>query len=165
MCIRDSDHITHALHTVPVFLLVGMKDQPMRPLAVKDLVDAMVASIVGGELSRMTVPITGPEELSLREATRRIARLNGKTPIIFPVPLWIHYAMAWVFERTMTVPLEAKAQVRILSESLVEPVLAPDALHAYLTPKTTFSDDQIRKGLPIPAKFGIRDCIHRVKTA
>ncbi|MCE9559026.1 MAG: NAD-dependent epimerase/dehydratase family protein [Armatimonadetes bacterium] len=159
------DHITHALHSFPVFLLVGMKNQPMRPLAVEDLVDAMVASIVGGELSRMTVPITGPEELSLREATRRIARLNGKTPIIFPVPLWIHYAMAWVFERTMTVPLEAKAQVRILSESLVEPVLAPDALPAYLTPKITFSDDQIRKGLPIPAKFGIRDCIHRVKTA
>lgn len=159
------DHITHALHTFPVFLLVGMKNQPMRPLAVNDLVDAMVASLLRGELPRMTVPITGPEELTLREAAKRIARLNSKRPLIFPVPVWIHYAMAWVFERTMTVPLEAKAQVRILSESLVEPVLAPDALPAYLTPKITFSDDQIRKGLPIPAKFGIRDCIHRVKTA
>ena len=157
------DHITHALHTFPVFLLVGFKKQPVRPLAVDDLVNVMMASIVSGELSRKTVPITGPEEMFLGEAVRRIARVAGKRRIMFPVPVWIHYAMAWFFERVMTVPLEAKAQVRILSESIAEPTLAPDAMPEHLMPKTSFSDEQILAGLPVPERFGTKDCIHQGK--
>ena len=158
------DHITHALHTFPIFLLVGFKKHPVRPLAVDDLVNVMVASIVSGELSRKTVPITGPEEMFLGDAVRRIARVAGKRRIMFPVPVWVHYAMAWFFERVMTVPLEAKAQVRILSETLAEATLAPDALPEHLIPKTSFSDEQIRKGLPVPERFGTKDCIHQSKT-
>ena len=157
------DHITHALHTFPLFLLVGFKKQPVRPLAIDDLVDVMVASLVSGELSNKTVPVTGPEEMFLGDAVRRIARVAGKRRIMFPVPVWVHYAMAWFFERVMTVPLEAKAQVRILSESLAEPALAPDILPEHLIPKTPFSDEQIRKGLPVPERFGIKDCLHGAK--
>jgi NADH dehydrogenase len=157
------DHITHALHTFPIFLLVGFKKQPVRPLAVDDLVKVMMASIDEGELSRMTVPITGPEEMVLGEAVGRIARLAGKRRLTFPVPVWLHYAMAWFFERTMTVPLAAKAQVRILSESLAEPTLAPDKLPSHLLPQTMFSDEQIRNGLPVPKRFGMKDCLHRAK--
>ena len=157
------DHITHALHTFPIFLLVGFKKQPVRPLAVDDLVNVMMASIVSNELSRKTVPITGPDEMFFREAVGRIARVVGKRRLMFPVPVWVHYAMAWLFERVMTVPLEAKAQVRILSESLAEPSLAPDALPDHLLPKTSFSDEQIQKGLPVPERFGLKDCIHAGK--
>jgi NADH dehydrogenase len=153
------DHITHALHTFPVFLLVGFKKQPVRPLAVDDLVNVMMASIVDGQLSRKTVPITGPEEMTLGEAVGRIARVANKRRLTFPVPVWVHYAMAWFFERTMTTPLTAKAQVRILSESLTEPSLAPDSIPAELMPTTPFSDEQIRNGLPEPNRFGRKDCI------
>jgi len=99
----------------------------------------------------------------LGEAVRRIARVTGKSRLMFPVPIWVHYALAWFFERMMAVPLEARAQVRILSESLAEPSLAPDALPDYLLPKTSFSDEQIRKGLPVPERFGMKDCIHAGK--
>ena len=158
------DHITHALHTFPIFLLVGFKKQPVRPMAVEDLVDVMMASILVGALSRKTVPITGPEEMTLGEAVGRIARVANKKRLTFPVPVWVHYAMAWFFERTMTTPLAAKAQVRILSESLTEPTFAPDSIPADLMPKTMFSDDQIRKGLPVPERFGMKDCLHNSKT-
>ncbi len=158
------DHITHALHTFPIFLLVGLKKQPVRPLAVNDLVNVMMASIVEGQLTRKTVPITGPEEMTLGEAVGRIARVANKRRLTFPVPVWVHYVMAWFFERTMTTPLAAKAQVRILSESLAEPALAPDQIPAELMPKTPFSDDQIRIGLPVPERFGMKDCLHRAKT-
>lgn len=158
------DHITHALHTFPIFLLVGFKKRPVRPLAVDDLIDVMMASTVGGALSRNTVPITGPEEMTLGEAVARISRAANKKRLTFPAPVWVHYAMAWFFERTMTVPLSAKAQVRILSESLAEPILAPDALPAELMPKTMFTEEQIKKGLPVPEPFGKKDCIHRAKT-
>ena len=158
------DHITHALHTFPIFLLVGFKKQPVRPMAVEDLVDVMMASILVGALSRKTVPITGPEEMTLGEAVGRIARVANKKRLTFPVPVWVHYAMAWFFERTMTTPLAAMAQVRILSESLTEPTFAPDSIPADLMPKTMFSDDQIRKGLPVPERFGMKDCLHNSKT-
>lgn len=155
------DHISHALYTFPVFMYVGFDAKPVRPLAVEDLVQIMAASIVDGELSRMTVPVTGPEQMTLKDAVQRIMRVTGRRPISFPAPLWLHYAMAWFFERTMTVPLSALAQVRILSESLAEPLACPDSLPDRFLPKTPFTDDQIRKGLPAPGRFGVKDCLHR----
>lgn len=155
------DHISHALFTFPVFMLVGFEPHPVRPLAVEDLVDVMTKSILEGLLPKATVPITGPEEMTLREAVTRIMRVVGRRPLMFPAPLWVHYAMAWFFEQTMTVPLSATAQVRILSESLAEPVLAADQLPEDLRPTTPFTDEQIRKGLPMPGKFGVKDCLRR----
>ncbi|HLK16214.1 MAG TPA: NAD-dependent epimerase/dehydratase family protein [Fimbriimonadaceae bacterium] len=155
------DHISHALHTFPVFLLVGFRPTPMRPLAVEDLASLMAKSILDGALQNSTVPVTGPEEMSLREVARRIGEVCGKPRIILPAPVWLHYAMAWVFERTMAIPLAAKAQVRILSESLAEPAFAPDTLPAELEPETRFTEAQIRLGLPEPAKFGLKDCLRR----
>lgn len=159
------DHISHALYTFPIFLLVGFKAQPVRPMAVEDLTEVMLQSIVAGRLRRATVPITGPEEITLKECVSRIMRVIGKKSIMFPAPLWLHFAMAWFFERTMTVPLSAKAQVRILSESLAEPTLAADVLPADLQPSTRFTDEQIRKGLPEVGRFGVKDCLRRHKAA
>ncbi len=148
------DHISHALHTFPAFLLVGFTPKAMRPLAVEDLVSVMVASIVNGRLSDATVPITGPEQMDLRELASRIARVSRKRPVVLPAPVWVHYAMAWVFERTMAVPLAAKAQVRILSESLAEPMLAQDKLPGRFAAKDSPSPtSKIRAGLrPNPVK-------------
>lgn len=53
----------------------------------------------------------------------------------------------------MTIPLLSAAQVRILAEGLVEPVLAPDHLPADLEPIAPFSTEAIRSGLPPPERF------------
>jgi nucleoside-diphosphate-sugar epimerase len=153
------DHLSHALRTLPIFMLVGYREQRMRPLAVEDLVSVMATSLTEGRLRNQTVPITGPEEMPLAEAVRRVARVAGIHRLTFRAPLWVHHALAWFFEKTMKTPLAAKAQVRILSESLVEPINAPDALPADLQPRTPFTDEQIRKGLPEPTRFSFRDCI------
>jgi nucleoside-diphosphate-sugar epimerase len=153
------DHISHALHTFPFFLGVGFRPQPMRPLAVEDLAQVMVAALVGGRLAGQTVAITGPEEVTLNEAVRRIMRATGKRRPILPAPVWFHYAFAWLTERTMKIPLAAKAQVRILSESLVDPAPFAEALPDDLKPKTPFSEAQIVKGLPAAGSFGLKDCL------
>src|SRR5712692_7760984 len=49
------DHLSHAFHTFPIFALVGMRDQPVRPTAVEDMVRILKASLVEGRLSRQTV--------------------------------------------------------------------------------------------------------------
>jgi hypothetical protein len=58
----------------------------------------------------------------------------------------------------MTVPVLSTAQVRILIEGAVEPVLAPDELPAELpadlTPAVGYDAASVRSGLPAePARF------------
>ena len=57
------DHLSHALHTFPLFAMVGLKEKGIRPLAIDDLVDVMRAALVEGRLTRQTVAITGAEEM------------------------------------------------------------------------------------------------------
>jgi hypothetical protein len=152
------DHLSHAFHTFPIFAFVGFKAKPVRPLAVADFVRVMQAALVEGRLSRQTVAITGPEEMPLTEAVRRVARAVRKRPLMFPMPLWFHYAFGWFCEQTMTVPLVSLAQVRILSEGVVEPLPACDEVPEDLKPRRHFTDEQIQAGLPEAKAFGLADC-------
>jgi NADH dehydrogenase len=103
------------------------------------------------------VAVTGPEELTLGAAVRRVAQTVGRRPLMFPLPLWFHYALAWCIERLMVIPLVSIAQVRILSEGIVQPWPPCDRLPPDLAPKTSFSVDQIRRGLPPAKAFGLED--------
>jgi NADH dehydrogenase len=152
------DHLSHAFHTFPLFGFVGYRERLVRPLAVADFVHAMQASLVDGRLSRKTVAVTGPEAMPLTEAVRRVARAVGRRPLMLPMPLWFHYAFAWFCEQTMRIPLISIAQVRILSEGVVEPLPAGDELPHDLKPCHPFSEDQIRAGLPDATAFGLADC-------
>lgn len=151
------DHLSHALYTFPFFALVGFKEKGIRPLAVEDLVLVLRAALVEERLSRSTVALTGPEELYLSEAVRRVAHVIGKHIPMLPAPVWFHELLAGLWELTMKVPLAARAQVRILSEGVVTPALTCDSLPVDLSPALKFSDEQIRKGLPEPGPFTLRD--------
>ncbi len=151
------DHLSHAFHTFPVFAFVGFRDQPMRPTAVEDVARIVRASLVEGALSRQTVAVTGPEELTLREAVRRVAGVVGRRPLMFPMPVWFHFVLARVVERVMRVPLVSTAQVRILTEGLVEPCGPCVPPPPHLAPRLRFSEPQIRQGLPPKGAFGLRD--------
>ena len=152
------DHLSHALLTFPMFLKVGLREKPVRPLAIDDLVNVLRAALVDGRLSRETVAVTGAETLLLSEAARRVARVLGVRPLILPAPVWVHRMLAHVWEWTMHVPLAAVAQVRILSEGVVEPLPFANEFPEDLRPTRRFTDDQIRAGLPATlARFTIRD--------
>ncbi len=151
------DHLSHAVHTFPVFALVGFEDQPIRPLAIEDLARVLVAALVEDRLSRKTVAITGPEEMPLSEAVRRVADVAGKRPLFFRLPIVAHCALAWIAERVMKVPLVSLAQLRILSEGIVEPAMPCDLLPNDLRPRLAFTAEQIRRGLPPPGAFGWKD--------
>src|SRR5437016_1385325 len=151
------DHLSHALYTFPFFAMVGFREKGIRPLAIKDLVDVLRASLTENRLSRSTVAIAGAEELYLSEAVRRVALVTGNSFRMFRAPVWFHLALARFWESTMKVPLVARAQVRILSESVVEPSLPCNALPVDLLPRRKFTDEQIRSGLPKPGPFTLRD--------
>ena len=151
------DHLSHSFYTAPIFATVGLREKPIRPLAIEDLVRVLEAALADGRLPRKTLAITGAEELYLSEAARRVAGVLGRRIWVFPAPVWFHRLLAQIFELTMKVPLVAKAQVQILSEGVVEPAAAYDALPADLLPVRYFTGEQIRGGLPEAGPFGVRD--------
>ena len=151
------DHLSHALHTFPVFAFVGFKDRTVRPLAVEDLVHVMRAALVDRRLKRQTIALLGPEEIYLSEAVRRVAEVISKKPVMFPLPVWCHEIMARVFECTMKVPLVSVAQVRILAEGVVESSSPVVPVPYDLVPTRRFTPEQIRNGLPHPAPFCVGD--------
>ncbi len=151
------DHLSHALHTFPVFGLVGLKEKAVRPLAVEDLVHVMRASLVDDRLKRQTIALLGPEEIYLSEAVRRVAEVVGKRPLLFPMPVGFHYLLARLFELTMKIPLTSLAQIRILAEGVVTPGSPVVPVPYDLVPTRRFTVEQIRNGLPEPGGFGFRD--------
>jgi len=151
------DHLSHAFHTFPIFALVGLKDRPVRPTAVADVARIIAASLTEDRLSRETITVVGPEEMTLAEAVQRVANVVGKHPLTFRMPVWFHRAFAWACERTMRVPLVSTAQVRMLAEGLTEPLPPTPFVSGDLAPQTMFTDEQIRAGLPEAKAFGLSD--------
>ena len=147
------DHLSHTLFTVPVFACVGLREKPIRPIAIADMVKIMVASLVEGNLSRQTVFVVGPEELRLSEAVSRVASVIGKHPLIIRLPVAFHQGLALFLEHVMKIPLISQAQVRMLAEGIVEPAPPCDALPNELAPSTPFTLSQIKEGLPPPGPF------------
>jgi hypothetical protein len=93
----------------------------------------------------------------LSEAVRRVADVMGQQPFMFPFPVWCHTFMAYIFEKTMKIPLASLAQVRILAEGVVEPATPVSSVPYDLLPTRRFTRDQIRNGLPQPGPFCVGD--------
>jgi len=157
------DHLSHAFHTFPLFAFVGFKDKPIRPVAVADVARLVKASLTEGALMRQTVAVLGPEELTLREAVKRVARVTGKKPVMFRMPVWFHKILGYVVERAMKTPMVSVAQVRMLAEGLGEADPPCPAPSPEIAPAIPFSEEQIREGLPKPGPFHLRDlrCCYR----
>jgi uncharacterized protein YbjT (DUF2867 family) len=149
------DHLSRALRTFPIYLGVGSRR--VRPLAVEDATKVIMSALVDGKLAQKTVPLIGPTEIGFDDAARLVARVIGKKRLFVRAPISFHYLLARIAEATMTVPLIATAQVRILEEELVEPTRAPDPVPDDLRPSTPFDEKSISAGLPEPARFGLSD--------
>jgi uncharacterized protein YbjT (DUF2867 family) len=150
------DHISHALHTVPMFTTIGLRDRVVAPLAVEDTVRVLVAALTTDRLIGKTVSVIGPDRLRFADAVRRVAGVTGKRILIVPTPVTALRVVAWATERTMKVPLLALAQARILAEG-VRPVRGSAPVPADLAPRIRFTPESIRRGLPPPGPFRLRE--------
>ncbi len=152
------DHVSRGLRTFPVFALVGMHDQPVRPVAVDDVARILVAAATGDErLRNRTFAVLGPEQLAFGDAVRRVGRVIGRERPFVHLPVRAHLALARVWEAAMRVPLVSSAQVHILAEGVVDVLPRAEELPVDLRPATSFSDEVIRAGLPDAGPFGCRD--------
>ena len=113
--------------------------------------------MVDRRMKRQTIALLGPEEIYLSEAVRRVAEVVGKRPMMLPLPVLCHELMARVFEWFMKVPLTSVAQIRILSEGVVEPGSPVVPAPYDLVPTRRFTTEQIRNGLPQAGPFCVGD--------
>jgi NADH dehydrogenase len=151
------DHLSHIFYTLPFFALVGFQRQHASPLAIEDLIRILEAALLESRLSQKTVAVLGPDKLTFEECVKRVAKVVGKQPIVFAMPLAFHYAFANLLERTMKIPLISKAQVQMLAEGFEQKSAQFDELPGDLVPQTIFDAEQIRKHLPEPGPFKIED--------
>jgi uncharacterized protein YbjT (DUF2867 family) len=149
------DHLSHALCTFPVFL--GMGPRRLRPLAVDDVVQVLLAALIDGRLPGQTIGLVGPSEMSFDDAARLVAAVIAKRRLFLRAPLVFHHLLARAAESVMTVPLISRAQVRILEEEVVEALKAPDQPPDDLVPATPFDKTSIQAGLPDLGPFGLAD--------
>lgn len=152
------DHLSRAFHTFPIFGLVGMHERPVRPVAVADVARVLEAAVTGDpRLANRTMAILGPQEMPLGVAVRRVERVAGWRPFFVRLPIAAQLIIGWVAEALMRVPLVSLAQVRILEEGVTQSAPIADSLPADLAPRTPFSEDAIRIGLPPAGGFGRAD--------
>lgn len=152
------DHLSHALHSFPVFGLVGLHERPVRPVAVDDVTRILAAAETGdARLHGTTIEVLGPEVMALGKAVRRVAAAVDRRPRYVRLPIAAHLALATVCEATMRVPLISIAQVHILAEGVTEVAPYGDPPPDDLLPATPFDAATIRAGLPAPGGFGCRD--------
>jgi len=149
------DHVTKAVRTIPFFWTVGYRERTARPVPVDDAVDVLVAAIEG-RIPDPTIAVMGADEVTLGEAIRRIARVAGRRPAYFPMPVWTIRVLAQLTEWLMVTPLVAKAQALMLAEGVSE--AAPPAPEAPIgiRPSRPFSDDSIRAAMP-DGRFTLAD--------
>jgi NADH dehydrogenase len=152
------DHLSHALYTFPIFGLVGLRERPVRPVAVDDVARILEAAALGdGRLRNRTIAVLGPDEMALSEAVRRVGETTGRRPRYVRLPVAAHLALARVCEAVKRIPLISVAQVHILAEGVVIAAPPADEPPEDLRPATPFSIPVIRAGLPDPGPFTYRD--------
>lgn len=146
------DHLSRTVQTVPLFATVGLREKPIAPIPVAELVDVIVAA-ADGRLSHETVAVRGGESLMLSKAVRRVAAVLGRRVFVFPAPVIFHRMLAQVAEWTMQVPLLAKAQARMLAEGVVDATGPARELPEGLLPRQPFDEKAIRAALPDAGGF------------
>ncbi|HWC99018.1 MAG TPA: hypothetical protein VG456_19795 [Candidatus Sulfopaludibacter sp.] len=122
-------------------------------MAVQDVVRIITACLTDRRLSHQTAFVLGPETLLLSDAVRRVAAVLNRRVWILPAPVVFHRILAFLFERTMAIPLVARAQVQMLAEGFLEAAPDADPLPKDLAPQLPFTAEQIRPGLPNPGAF------------
>ncbi|MDZ4832400.1 MAG: NAD(P)H-binding protein [Candidatus Melainabacteria bacterium] len=141
-------HISRALDLLPLFSPpISLFSNKIRPISVDDMSDLMIRSFEEEAMVNQTVALLGPEEITLSEAVRRVARVRKKLALVLPLPSIVHYSMAAVMERFSADPLFTTAQINMLTDDMSKPLAGCDLPPPELQPKTYLTDEQIRAAL------------------
>ncbi|HEY9785113.1 MAG TPA: NAD(P)H-binding protein [Candidatus Obscuribacterales bacterium] len=139
--------IARLLEITPSTGTVGLLEKTQRVVAVEDVVEILLASLLQNRLSRMTVPVMGPEELKVSGMIRKVSNVLKKPIVILPLPALFQLYLASNVEKSSRDPLVPVVQVRMLAEGMDKVQPPCDDMPPDLQPKTFFNEEQIIRGL------------------
>ncbi|MFY0104235.1 hypothetical protein ABTP95_20615, partial [Acinetobacter baumannii] len=70
------------LPVISVFGVIGVKETTMRPISAKDMSVLMTAALTENRMSKQTIPVVGPEEITLSSAARRVAAVMQRKLLV-----------------------------------------------------------------------------------
>ena len=149
------DRLGKLLRRMPFSATVGLREKTIRPVAVEDLLRVLTAAVLEHRFSGQTVAVVGPEELKFSTVARRVARTLGRTVLIIPLPVFVQQFIGWFSETVMPEPLVSQSQIEMLADGISEPLPGSEALPSDLAPRTMFTEEQIRAGLPAAARASV----------
>lgn len=139
--------IERMINITPVVGTVGFFEKPCRFVAVEDVVEILLAALLQNRLSRMTVPVMGPEELKPSAAVAKVASVLKKQVMIVPLPVFFQMLIVSNQEMSVKDPVVSTTQLKMLAEGMMQPMPECESLPPDLAPKSFFNDEQIIRGL------------------
>lgn len=151
--------IARALATAPLFPRIGFEKRELRPVAIADLIAILGPATTGKAVTDTTVPVVGPETVTVTELVKRVGAVMNRRPWFVPAPVPLLATGATLQEWLLATPLITRASLRMLIEGTTEPVPAEvcDEVPAHLEPDREPTRDRIAKGLESPSRLGPGD--------
>jgi uncharacterized protein YbjT (DUF2867 family)/membrane protease YdiL (CAAX protease family) len=159
-------HLTKMIRFAPVFPVVGRGQSVLQPVDVRDVAEAVAASLDRPAAVGRSYDVVGPDRLTLREVVRATAEGVGLPLAVVPLPVLVHRAAVAVMNRLTRRPLASPAQLQMLVDGLAGDG-EPARRDLGLTPRP-FTAEAVRPlAAPIPPLFGwsLRLVAHRSHSA
>lgn len=155
-------HLARWFHTAAVVPRTGIRDRPLRPVAVEDVVRTIHAGVTGTHHIGETVALLGPSSLTQTELMHRVGRAIGRRVVVVPTPVVLQRISAWAMERTLEPPIVTRAGVRMLAEGMTEPAPAGGCCRPVpnLRPQTAPTEAYIERAVESVDRYGTGDFRH-----
>lgn len=109
-------HLSRMVRASPVFPVVAPGSQPMQPVDVEDVAEAVARALKGP--AGLAVDVVGPDRLTLTDVVRHVAAADGFTVRVVPTPAWLMRLPVAAMAAVQRAPLSTPAQLRMLEEGL-----------------------------------------------
>ena len=147
------------LRTIPVVTTVGIRERPLRPVAVGDVVAVIENGLFSDRLAGQTIPLLGPTRTTVSDLVQQIGRLINRSPMVLPAPVVSQRIAAVIFERVLDPPLVTRSGVRMLTEGMVDPAptAVTDSVPPDLEPEQPLDDEAIARAIKDTSRYGLDD--------
>jgi membrane protease YdiL (CAAX protease family) len=112
-------HLVKMIRFAPLFPIVGRGRSLLQPVDVRDVAQAIRATLEGPSTAGRTYDVVGPRRLTLEDVVRTVAR-GLRLPLwILPVPLGVQRLAVRAMDAVTSRPLSTPAQLQMLADGLV----------------------------------------------
>lgn len=155
-------HLVKMIRFAAVFPVVGRGASLLQPVDVRDVAEAVAASLERPQSVGRTYDLVGPERHTLSDVVRTVAQATGLRLFVVPTPVALQRVAVRVMEAVTPRPLSTPAQLRMLIDGLYgDPEPARHDLGIAPRPFTVGAVMRLAGAIPPLFGFSLRLVRHR----